>query len=59
MNGEEFKSRVEYDSEMKGSLSKKVEARLGGTTFTFGDDNFRALRALAGEISPTASLKKT
>ena len=38
--------------------AKKVEAKLGGTTFTFSDDNFRALRGLAGEISPTASLEK-
>jgi hypothetical protein len=36
----------------------KVEARLGGTTFTFSDDNFRNLRALAGEISPSVSQEK-
>ena len=38
--------------------AEKVEARLGATTFTFSDENFRALRALAGEFSPSESRKK-
>jgi hypothetical protein len=35
--------------------AEKVEARLGGTTFTLSHDNFTAIRALAGEIGSVAS----
>jgi hypothetical protein len=51
---EHVTATIKFEELLILANAEKVEGRLGGTTFTFSDDNFAAIRAVACEISPAS-----
>jgi len=56
---EHMTAAISLEEFLNVASAEKVEGKLGETTFMLGDDNFAAMRALAGEMGLPAGRQKS